>query len=237
MTSCNGAGACALFAVGDACGSNAECANGQCVDGVCCGQALCLTCRSCNLAGTVGTCTNIPAAVDDNNPVGVCVGTNSCDGLGTCRKDDGQLCPGGNGDCVHGHCVDGYCCDTACSGVCQACSNALTGMANGTCSNLPVNTDPSNECIGSEVCSMMGTCVKAPNGLACATNGADAGCTSGQCADNVCCDNACSGLCEACTAVKKGSGADGTCGFIGTGTDPDMECTAPANCNGAGLCL
>jgi hypothetical protein len=59
--------------------------------------------------------------------------------------------------------------------------------------------------------------------------------TSGYCADGVCCDNWCLGNCQACTAAKKGSGADGTCGNIKYDTDPDDECIA-GKCSGVGTC-
>ncbi len=43
-------------------------------------------------------------------------------------------------NCASGHCVDGVCCATACgfgsTTDCQACSMALTGVANGTCAPL-----------------------------------------------------------------------------------------------------
>src|SRR5205814_113300 len=60
----------------------------------------------------------------------------------------------------------------------------------------------------------------------------------------VCCDTACNGVCQACTAVKKGSGADGVCGPVPNGADPDNDCAAqPAStcgtdgaCDGAGAC-
>jgi len=69
-------------------------------------------------------------------------------------------------------------------------------------------------------------------------------CLSGFCVDAVCCDRACSGTCEACSATKKGSGADGTCSSVAAETDPDNECpTEPTStcgstgsCNGAGAC-
>src|SRR5262249_30769525 len=70
-------------------------------------------------------------------------------------------------------------------------------------------------------------------------------CATGNCVDGVCCDQTCTGFCQACSAAKKGSGADGTCGNIGSGKDPDTECSAEAQatcgkaggCNGAGACL
>jgi len=81
------------------------------------------------------------------------------------------------------------------------------------------------------------------NGSACGQHG---DCTSNNCIDGVCCDKPCAGSCEACTAAKKGSGSDGTCGVIANGTDPDKECaqqvcasgtqTNAFVCNGAGAC-
>ncbi|MCS6898989.1 MAG: hypothetical protein NZX77_04360, partial [Polyangiaceae bacterium] len=43
-------------------------------------------------------------------------------------------------------------------------------------------------------------------------------CLSGFCVDGVCCDSACTGVCEACSAAKKGSGADGSCGPVASDT-------------------
>ncbi len=235
-TTCNGTGACGLFAVGQACAINGECANGQCVDGMCCGTNACSPCQTCN-GGTPGTCTNIPIDVVDNNPVGLCTGTSSCDGAGICRKNDGQTCPGGNGDCVHGHCVDGFCCNTACSGTCQACSAVLTGGTNGTCSDLLPDTDPIDECIGAKVCGMMGTCVLGAAGATCPVNGADANCSSNNCVDGVCCLSAtCSGTCKSCDQALTVAGAAGTCDFIKVNTDPDTECPGAQNCDGGGMC-
>ena len=78
------------------------------------------------------------------------------------------------------------------------------------------------------------------NGGAC---GAAGECTSGQCVEGVCCDKPCSGVCESCTALKKGSGVDGTCAPVAADTDPKDACpvsagTCPADgaCDGAGSC-
>ncbi|MBK9260111.1 MAG: hypothetical protein IPM54_09775 [Polyangiaceae bacterium] len=70
------------------------------------------------------------------------------------------------------------------------------------------------------------------NAQACSTGGE---CASGFCVDGVCCDSACTGTCQACTAAKKGSGDDGTCGTIALYGDPDNECAA-GSCDGAGAC-
>lgn len=85
---------------------------------------------------------------------------------------------------------------------------------------------------------------KIRQGVSGCTTAAD--CTSGFCVDGVCCNTSCTGKCQACSAAKKGSGADGTCGPIADGTDPDKECpqntctgsteTNAQVCNGAGAC-
>ena len=63
-------------------------------------------------------------------------------------------------------------------------------------------------------------------------------CTSGFCADGFCCDAPCDGTCVACSASKKGGGADGKCGPVVEGSDPDRECTGPCGgtCDGKGAC-
>ncbi len=57
-------------------------------------------------------------------------------------------------------------------------------------------------------------------------------CTSDYCIDGVCCNVATCGGCQACSAAKKGSGADGTCGNIGDGLPP----AGPGQCV-AGTCV
>jgi hypothetical protein len=54
----------------------------------------------------------------------------------------------------------------------------------------------------------------------------DPECASGFCVEGVCCDTACGGglACQSCTARRKGSGADGTCGTVLPGNDPDKKC-------------
>jgi MYXO-CTERM domain-containing protein len=67
---------------------------------------------------------------------------------------------------------------------------------------------------------------------------------SRHCVDGVCCESACSGPCLACSAAKKGGGADGSCGPLPADTDPDNECPEDPEsscgrtgvCNGQGAC-
>jgi hypothetical protein len=70
-----------MGSLGDACSGATACNSNFCADGVCCNNGCAGTCESCNLAGTVGTCTGVPAATD---PFNECSGGggNNCNGLG-----------------------------------------------------------------------------------------------------------------------------------------------------------
>ncbi|MRG91257.1 hypothetical protein [Polyangium spumosum] len=227
---CDGDGACKKDDA-EACVNADECVSGSCADGVCCDIACDTACEHCNLPGTIGICTMI-TSVEDTSPADICAGTRSCDATGVCRSKDGDGCLVPD-DCLGGFCVDGVCCDTACVGTCQACSAVKTGGPNGICAPIPPGVDPDTECPANNVCSGAGTCVANP-GESCLS---DAVCASGHCVDGVCCDSACMGTCEACSTDKKGSGDDGVCGPIAKGADPDMECTMPGVCDGAGMCI
>ena len=48
-------------------------------------------------------------------------------------------------DCEADHCIDGVCCESACEG-CNACSNALTGLADGKCAPVGNGQDPHDAC-------------------------------------------------------------------------------------------
>ena len=156
-TTCNGNGGC-LFPNGQACASGAQCQSGTCADGVCCDVACNGLCRACNLPGSAGTCTAIPAGSD---PANECPGSNHCNGQGACGDGaNGVACVGNGSGCASGSCKDGFCCALACTSLCQACSMAKTGQANGTCAPVTAGTDPDDECGGSTpYCGGNGTCV------------------------------------------------------------------------------
>ena len=140
---------------GAPCNAHHECASVHCVEQVCCATASCpLACTSCAVAGSKGTCSNIPAGHPDNNPSGTCSGAKACDGAGVCKKANGQACTGSS-QCVSGHCVDGVCCDTACTATSKSC--VIPGSL-GQCIDVP-NGQPctkGNFC-GSGIC-MDGRC-------------------------------------------------------------------------------
>lgn len=76
---CNGSTCVPKKAAGAACSAAQECLSGNCVDGVCCNTACNSVCQRCNIAGSLGTCTNIPAGTDPDNE---CAG--NCNGAGAC---------------------------------------------------------------------------------------------------------------------------------------------------------
>jgi hypothetical protein len=230
---CNGSGFCRK-ANGQPCpsGLGSECASDNCVDGVCCDTSCAGMCMGCAVASHVGTCYNLPQYTQDNFPLGACIGNNTCDGAGGCKKQNGQTCPGGNGDCASGNCVDGVCCDTTCTGTCKACN--VSGHV-GACTNLPQYTQdtfPTNACTGNNTCDGSGNCKK-QNGQTCPGGAGD--CASGNCVDGVCCDTACNTACWACNL----GGSGGTCSKIAQYTQdtwPANICTGNNTCDGNGSC-
>jgi MYXO-CTERM domain-containing protein len=125
----------------------------------------------------------------------------------------------------------------ACNTLCQACSAAKTGGADGSCANVLAGQDPDSDCsgnAGTDVCDGAGAC-RQVNGMPCAGPN---NCLSDHCEDGVCCDTACAGTCVACSSAKKGTGPDGVCGPIPANTDPDNDCPSepPATCGLTGNC-
>jgi hypothetical protein len=224
-TACNGFGMC-LDALGVGCADGAQCATGLCTDGVCCADTCTGECKACNVMGTAGMCSNLPSNTDD---APVCTGANSCDGMGACKRDNGQVC-GANVDCSSGFCADGVCCNTPCGDTCKSCN--LAGNI-GSCTLIPNDTaDPTADvpCNNPYRCDGAGAC-KALNGVSC-TQTSD--CLTGHCADGFCCNNVCNQLCKACSGALTG-GSNGVCLSILNGTDPANECPN-GECNGNGAC-
>jgi hypothetical protein len=88
-------------------------------------------------------------------------GTDGGDGgTGTPQEGQGAACAAAD-QCASGFCVDGFCCDTACSGLCQACSNAVKGAgADGTCGYVVAGGDARGQCVdqGAASCGTDGAC-------------------------------------------------------------------------------
>jgi len=95
--------------LGDPCTQHTGCLSGVCSDGVCCATACGGVCLSCNLPGSVGLCTVVPAGQDTRQqcaaqPAETCGRAGACDGNGACRRHpDGTSCAPGR-TCSGGSC-------------------------------------------------------------------------------------------------------------------------------------
>ncbi len=157
---CDGAGVCKAQTV-TACATGYQCNYGQCL-------TYCY--NDADYCATGSFCQTWYDGVDFNN-------SNKC----YAQKDAGATCSGNSAtECKSGNCVDGFCCDTACNGVCQACSNALTGASNGSCKPIKANTF-SGECAdnGTASCGTNGKCDGAG---ACQNYAAGTTCIGASCA-------------------------------------------------------
>jgi len=226
---CDGTGGCKSVN-GQVCAMGTTCLSANCVDGVCCANACAGTCKACNVAGSVGSCVNVPLNSDDTFPANACVGTNSCDGNGACKKDNGASCSLA-GECLSGNCVDNVCCGSASCATCQTCNGGTPGTCTNITSGQPDN-NPVAACTGNNQCDGNGACKKI-NGQSCAAVG---DCLSGFCVDTVCCNTSCTTSCNSCNVT----GLAGTCSIAWAGDDPHNNCQTPGdpadNCNGAGAC-
>ena len=80
-SACNAFGVC-VKGQASACSIGAECFSGYCFDGVCCNVECKEACKACNVVGSVGACSFVPAGQTDS---GTCPAPKSCDGNGVCQ--------------------------------------------------------------------------------------------------------------------------------------------------------
>jgi len=187
---------------------------------------------------TIGVPSNPPRSINASCNTN---GGSVCDGMGNCVECNNNFQCSGPTTCGGGGvpnacgCTPKTCADLnrTCGTASDGCGNMLScddGMQNGTETDVDCGGGTGNSC--SQLCALGKKCTK----------GSD--CTNGFCVDGVCCNSSCTGTCQACSAVKKGGGTDGTCGPIAVDTDPDNECTDQGvmscgfngTCNGAGAC-
>ena len=222
---CDGQGTCKKID-GQGCSGTTDCVSSLCVDGRCCDTACTDTCKSCAVMGNVGVCSNVPKWQADANATLTCTGNNVCDGSGTCRLKNGQVCTA-DSQCTSGICKDGYCCNESCGASCMTCSR-VPGQCSVTLYN---NEDKDTGCVSPKVCDGNGMCMLAL-GQVCLNHPE---CASGLCIDGNCCDQACTGACKACNLP----GTAGTCTFISAGqADPNGSpaCMGGSACDGSGGC-
>lgn len=112
-TTCGGASCLVKRCQGQACTAGAECGTGKCVDNHCCNEDCTGECMSCAVAGSEGTCTNVPYYLEDpiyKHPItmvdtkcDIAMKSSKCDGNGVCLKIIEKICNEG-ADCLSGSC-------------------------------------------------------------------------------------------------------------------------------------
>ena len=133
---------------GETCSAGADCKSTFCVDAICCKDACAALCKACDVAGALGTCTDVPT---DQTPDAECAAGQSCIAH-ACKLVDGEPCSANN-TCVSNVCKDGVCCGSPCNAAdCEACVQSKTGVPDGTCAPIVDGTDPDNDCPGSQCC-------------------------------------------------------------------------------------
>lgn len=145
--------------------------------------------------------------------------------------DNGAACTAAS-ECKSARCVDGVCCDGPCDDVCQACSEELTGAANGVCASVKKGTDPHDDCAteAASSCGQTGLC--GPGG-ACALYDANtvckaASCSAGSAKSAQKCDG--SGICKAATSTA--------CSPYVCGADACLSsCSKNADCASGNVCV
>ena len=225
---CDGNHACKLYASGVACGAT-TCNAGQQIGLACNGLGVCNPATTDLCAPYV--CADATKCADKCASDAGCVANDYCAANQTCQPDQakGATCTAAS-QCTSGNCVDGFCCDAPCNGVCQACSAAKTGGANGTCKAVSTATDPDSECPDdgapscnrNGVCDGVGACQKYGNGTACGTTTCSNGMQTGFACDG-------GGTCLA--------GASASCSpYICSGASCGSTCVSDADCVASAYC-
>jgi hypothetical protein len=224
---------------GQKCTTRSQCESGFCTDGVCCDSTCTGTCKACDVAGSVGTCTEVPDNEDPDNECatdmpGTCKRDGMCDGAGACRRY-----PAGT-ECAAAMCTgtiesSSRSCDG--NGTCMpATTKACTqGCVGGLC---PAPCGAANPCQAGLYCDATSVCKPKKTMGATCLNGDECGSTF--CVDGVCCGSACTATCQACNLP----GAVGNCTPVPVAQDPNTECPADlaapcgraGGCDGAGAC-
>jgi hypothetical protein len=148
---------------GSPCGGDGECMSGNCVDSTCCNkpQSMCNGCQACNIASSLGTCTNVPTGSDPHN-----------------------TCPTTAATCTAGGCSAGACTPAASSVTCSSTCASTNQLTIKKCSGTTLG------CNGSPMTSSCPSSLVCANGTSCAANCSahgDADCLAGYyCAGGNC---------------------------------------------------
>ena len=231
---------------GDPCVSDDMCSTGFCsVDGVCCDSKCDGACQACNLPGTPGTCTDIPAGTMPQaghadcgpDPQSTCMRDGTCDGHGACQLWLNNVCTSGSCNPATNSATGASKCDGA--GHCVTPNSVTCDPFLCDANNVACLTT----CSGNSQCKAPATC----NNMSCGTkaNGspctAATQCTSGNCIDGFCCDGTCTGKCQACDTANVGvcspvtsgqpHGTRGNCAGFGTSCSGSCAAGTTATCS------
>ena len=220
-----------------ACTADDQCTSDACVDGYCCNRGCHGQCEACDIAGSIGTCTELSSG-QPHGTREVCASDGTSCG-GTCDGKSSTACdyPGVQTSCRAASCANGVAVAAAsCAG-----TGSCPAMVPTSCGNFACNTagtacntacDADNQCADGSYCNS-GTCTPkggTGNGTTCT---ADNQCAGNHCVDGYCCNTACDGQCEACDVA----GNQGTCTPDHQGDAPHGQRTACATdgsaCGGA----
>ncbi len=209
---CNNGGQCVpKKAQAIACTADDQCSSAACVDGYCCNRGCHGQCEACDVAGSIGTCTELSAG-QPHGTREVCTSDGSACG-GTCDGKSSTACdyPTATTACRAISCTNGVAIAPAsCTGtgacpavVSTSCGNFTCNTA-GTACNTDCRTD--HDCSSDAFCSS-GTCIPKGSSGNATTCTANDQCADNHCVDGYCCNTACEGQCEACNVA----GNKGTC--------------------------
>jgi hypothetical protein len=231
---CDGAGACRKWINGTACSSETCSGSTDSPARTCDGTGTCRTATTASCGNYICGVTSCKTSCLSNAD---CSTSTFCSSAGHCiaPQTNGAACTAGS-QCSSGDCVDGVCCESTCTGLCNACSNVRTGMADGHCGPVTAGTDPDSECAQDPFasCGHDGTCDGAG---ACRLYLAGTGCTNETCSGATdlparTCNG--TGTCLTATTV---SCAPYLCGATSCATTctSDTDCAAGTFCS-AGVC-
>lgn len=226
---------------------------------ICDGMGKCVGCTKTSDCMNPGTCKSVACNNNTCDVSNVSAGTTCnagggklCDGMGNCvgclQNSDcssgncqmashtcglaanGHSCTNGN-QCQTNHCVNGVCCDHTCNGTCQACTNALTGAADGTCADVKAGTPPvpASQCAAS-TCGNTGNCAA---GHVCEQVTSGSNCGTGP----TCMGNTFHGQ-QTCSNMTCGGGSTMDCGTYKCATSGcPTSCASSNDCFTGNYCM
>jgi hypothetical protein len=213
---CDGAGSCQNYPSGTSCGADVCTAGTETVGGRCDGKGTCV-------AGGLSACS--PSSCGSTAD---CAAGFVCNGTICGKKVNGTICTTAT-ECGSGYCEQGVCCNTGCEATCQSCN--LSAATAGTCTNVPVGTDPLNQCADATAatcgtngsCDGAGKCQLYPSGTVCLAQS----CAVSTLTASSRCDGA--GKCVA--------GTTSTCApYVCGGTTCLVTCGANTDCTSPNVC-